>query len=121
MIITFHIFYKRKIRGHLNFVYNYKNEKNEGIITYMEIDKDFRGLGLGTFLLNYLYNFVIENYKDIKKIIFDDCSDHFRSHNNIYKKVGATYLYEEGPEMIWIVDGYKKEKKYKYKIITNYN
>lgn len=118
---TFYILYENNIRGKLIFCCN--KYENEGTIIYIDIDSEFRGLGMGTYLLLILYNYVIENHKNIKYIVLDDCSDNYRCINNIYLNVGAKYVSDNGPEMIWKINRPKKIKdKYKkYQVIIKYN
>lgn len=84
------------IIGYITF-YEYNKEV---IINFIEVFDEYRGKGFGQSLLWSLYDNVYKN-KNIKQIIWDDCSDNCRLVNNIYIKVGAQYLYKTGPEMIW--------------------
>jgi hypothetical protein len=84
------------IIGYIDF----SEYNKEVIINFIEVFDEYRCKGLGQYLLWYLYDNVYKN-KNIKNIIWDDCSDNCRLDNNIYIKVGAQYLYKTGPEMIW--------------------
>lgn len=111
-----------KICGTLIFYINL----NEATIEYLNIEDKYRGMGLGTALLWNVYNHIIHNYPYVENIFFDDCSDNYKKTNNIYRNVGARYLYINGPEMIWKIHSrtvIMKSKKYKelegYNIIYN--
>lgn len=87
-----------------------------GYINYMEVLIEYRGIGIATCLLWYLYD--ILNKEGIKCVELDDCSDLYRDKNNIYLKVGAKYIEETCPEMIWKI-GTKTVKKIREKYKGN--
>lgn len=91
--------YDGKEVGSLIYYIGKDKEKNRGYINYMNVLERYRGMGMATCLLWYLYDIL---YKEgIKYIEFDDCSDLYKDKNNIYLKVGAKYIENTGPEMIW--------------------
>lgn len=107
----------RKIYGTLTFYID--EDDNIATITYIDIYEAYRGKGLGTFLLWNLYEYIKNNHPLVQYIELDDCSDHYKKYNNIYRNVGARYLYIKGPEMIWkiysrtVINKYKSYKSYK--------
>lgn len=107
-----------RICGTLTFYINL----NEATITYLNIDIKYRKMGLGTALLWNLYKYIKNNYPSVENIFFDDCSDNYKKTNNIYRNVGARYLYINGPEMIWKIQSRTVIiKNRKYKALEDYN
>jgi ribosomal protein S18 acetylase RimI-like enzyme len=92
-----------------------KNSKNKiiGCINYINILEEYRGKGLAKALLWHLYDIMLN--EKIRNIEFDDCSDLYRDKNNIYIKLGAKYIENSGPEMVWkIWTKYVKKLRYEY-------
>lgn len=95
-----------------------EKDKKRGYINYMKVLRKYRGMGLATCLLWHLYD--ILNKEGIKYIELDDCSDLYRDRNNIYLKIGAKYIEENGPEMVWkIGTKYVKKLREEYKEKNN--
>ena len=93
-----------------------KNSKDRtiGYINYINILEKYRGKGLANALLWHLYDIMLN--EKISNIEFDDCSDLYRDKNNIYLKIGAKYIENSGPEMVWkIWTKYVKNLRQKYK------
>jgi len=89
-----------------------KDDKNRniGYINFIEVLEKYRGKGMATSLLWYLYDVLLD--KKIRYVEFDDCSDLYRNKNNIYIRLGAKYVENNGPEMIWkICTKYVKKLK----------
>ena len=100
-----------------------KDDKNRNIayIKYISVLEKYRGKGMAISLLWYLYDILL--LKKIRCVEFDDCSDLYRNKNNIYIKIGAKYIKDNAPEMIWkiwtkyvkkLYDKYSKKTKYVY-------
>ena len=114
---------ENEICGHITF---HEIDLYEANITCLVVYERYRGLGLGTFLLWNVYEYIKEFYPSITLISWDDCSDHYKRKDNIYRKVEARYLFKNGPEMIWKIYSRRVEIKYKkykeeYKKNFNYN
>ena len=99
----------------------YYIDKNIAYINYIKVLKKYRGKGMGISLLWNLYDILL--LKKIRCVEFDDCSDLYRNKNNIYIKIGAKYIKDNAPEMIWkiwtkyvkkLYDKYSKKTKYVY-------
>jgi ribosomal protein S18 acetylase RimI-like enzyme len=102
----------------------YYIENSVSYINYINVLEKYRGKGMGTALLWHLYNILVD--KKIRYVEFDDCSDLYRNKNNIYIKVGAKYIKDNGPEMRWKIytkyvkklkDNYYQSNRNIYKII----
>jgi hypothetical protein len=97
-----------------------KDDKNRNIayIKYISVLEKYRGKGMAISLLWYLYDILLT--RKIRYVEFDDCSDLYRNKKNIYTKVGAKYIKNNGPEMIWkIWTKYTKNLREKYTKNTN--
>jgi len=81
------------IKDRRNANITYKNLSN-GMLEIQSLDviKDFQKKKIGTFLLLFLIDAVINNQKDtdnkINKVILDDFSANYGKPNNIYTKIG---------------------------------
>jgi ribosomal protein S18 acetylase RimI-like enzyme len=94
-------------------------KENRGYINYIDVLEKYRGKGMATCLLWNLYDILYKN--GVKCIEFDDCSDLYRDKNNIYLKIGAKYIEESGPEMIWkIWTKYVRKLREEYKNNNEY-
>lgn len=78
-------------------------DPNEGDVHVMYVQSTIRTRGLGTFLVcagvltGFLYG--------VHKVGLDDNSVNFREEDNIYVKLGFTYVAEYGPEMVGTTRG----------------
>jgi hypothetical protein len=77
-----------------------KDDK-ESTIKFIEVKEENRGKGFGISLLWNFYDYIYKNQKNIRYILWDDCSDNYRLKKNIYIKIGAKYIEKSRPEMIW--------------------
>ena len=87
--------------GYISF--NEPSEYDDTVfVQFLFVEEKYRGKGYGTYLLWNLFHYLRKNYKNIKQIEGDDCSDRFGldKNKNIYKKIGCKYKYENQPEMI---------------------
>jgi len=91
---------ENKVVGTLTFFEIDKDDK-ESTIKFIEVKEENRGKGFGISLLWNFYDYIYKNHKNIRYILWDDCSDNYRLKKNIYIKVGAKYIEKSGPEMIW--------------------
>ena len=90
----------RKVVGELTF-YKFKDNDKEATIKFIEILEEYRGKGIGTYLLWKFYDYVI-TFDKLRFVLWDDCSDNCRViKSNIYVNVGAKYVDTYGPEMKW--------------------
>lgn len=72
------------------------------LMTSLNVYEDCRGKGFGTALLWRLYDECMNcNIKNIKYITWGDCSDRYGKPDNLYVKIGACYVEEGEPEMLW--------------------
>lgn len=111
-IIKFVIEYDSKLCGNLTYIED--TDEKVGVINFISIEKEYRGKGMGTALLWNLYDYSISK-GNVDHMLWDDCTDNFRKKNNIYKKIGATYIDKTGPEMKWKIHSKKiKNKRLKY-------
>lgn len=94
-------------------------ENNKVSLQFLFVDEKYRGKGYGIYLLWCFYDYITKNYKKVKYVEADDCSDRFNHSDNIYKKVGFNYLYDNQPEMIWNL--YEKNVLKIYKKIKQLN
>lgn len=118
-IIKFIIQHNSQICGTL--IYSEDNIERVGTINMISIEEEYRRKGMGTALLWNLYDYTISK-GNISYILLDDCSDNFRMKNNIYTKLGATYIDKTGPEMIWkIYSNTIKKKRLEYESNKIYN
>lgn len=96
------------------------NDNDDTIfVQYLFVEEKYRRKGYGIYLLWLLYDYVRKHYINIKYIEGDDCSDKYgcSSQENIYKKIGCKYKYENQPEMI--LDLYDKNVLKMYKKMKN--
>lgn len=70
------------------------------LMTSLTVYEDCRGKGFATALLWRLYDESVNNNK-IKYITWSDCSDRYGKLDNIYLNIGAYYVEEGEPEMLW--------------------
>lgn len=82
------------------------------LMTSLNVYEDCRGKGFATALLWRLYDECVNTLKNIKYITWGDCSDRYAKSDNIYLKIGARYVEEGEPEMIW--DIYSEQVKALY-------
>jgi GNAT superfamily N-acetyltransferase len=105
--------YNGEEAGTLIYFIEKEKDKDIGYINYIDVLEKYKGNGMGMALLWHLYDILREKIWCIK---FDDCSDLYRHKNNIYIKVGAKYIENSGPEMVWkIWTKYVKNLRQKYK------
>ena len=105
----------KKIYGTLEIFIDIKDNIKEATLMYIDIYKKYRGKGLGTYLLWHMYDYIKDNHPLVEYILWDDCSDNYRTKNNIYRNIGARYITIKGPEMIWKIQSrtkINKRKKY---------
>ena len=73
------------------------------IITNLFTHIEYRHRGLATFLLNKMYNIIL-NMTEITSIVLTDSSDFFQQPNNIYVLFGFKYDIIGQPEMTFIIN-----------------
>lgn len=69
------------------------------LILDLLIYESCRGKGYGKFLIQFLYNHILNNHSKIKKITLTDCTSRYRKQNNIYIKLGFKYIDDKDPDM----------------------
>ena len=74
-------------------------EDNEMCITWITTHEEYRGNGLGSFLIIAATTYYKQEY-GCKKAILDDFTDYSFMINNIYTKLGFEYINKREPEMI---------------------
>ena len=105
MVADIHTYYvttvecKYTTAGFINVVYDSKDR----VATIMNLESIITGKGYATHLIVHVCKQAIS--KGIITIELDDCSSHYRKDNNIYTKLGLSYIDNEyGPEMIGNVE-----------------
>lgn len=94
--------------GYLHAMYNVdnlhilRNNKVYGypkilLVGVLHVVPEARGKGIGSILLQELIQYAKLN--NVKKIILDDMTDHYRQPHNIYVKHEFKYIGDFGPEM----------------------
>jgi len=76
----------------------YKIEKKAFSISWVNIEKNYQGNNLGTFLIVYCIYLCKKKFTDIQFIVLDDDTDETNTEKNIYKKLG--FIYQETKEII---------------------
>jgi hypothetical protein len=71
-------------------------------IQHIFTNENMRNCGYATTILNVIINKCKK--ENIHLIVLDDCTDNFNKQNNIYVKVGFTYIMLGYPEMIYRVN-----------------
>jgi hypothetical protein len=66
-------------------------ETNAFSISWLEIQDNYKGYNLGTFLIIYCIYLCKTHFNDIDYIVLDDDSDGLEEDKNIYRKLGFTY------------------------------
>lgn len=110
-------FYDDRMVGYVDSYTFEEEEEYNTLMTSLFIYEDYRGRGFATALLWRLYDFFTEETgnKDIKYVVWTDCSDRCFHPDNLYRNVGAFYKEENDPEMIWPIRQEQiKEKRSSY-------
>jgi|LauGreDrversion4_2_1035121.scaffolds.fasta_scaffold11925_1 GNAT superfamily N-acetyltransferase len=102
--------------GYLDYDINIELETV--LILDLLIYKSCRGKGYGNFLIQFLYNHIVNNHKEIKKITLVDCTSRYRKQNNIYIKLGFKYIDDKEPDMEFYMSKKLQTKKNK-KLVGN--
>lgn len=93
-----------------------KIETDAFSITWVDVDKNYQGFSLGTFLIIYCIYLCKTKYNYIEYIVLDDDTDQIDQNKNIYVKMGFIYqetnqvLNEEG-QMITVIGGPEMQLK----------
>jgi len=91
-------------------------ETNAFSISWLEIQDNYKGYNLGTFLIIYCIYLCKTHFNDIDYIVLDDDSDGLEEDKNIYRKLGFTYqetkeLPLENGEIITVKSGPEMQLK----------
>lgn len=81
-------------------------DENKLHINYIKTSKNFKNLGIASFLILYSAYYFKNN--NMQFICLDDMSDNAFSCKNIYKSLGFKYILSDEPEMICKIDNLKK-------------
>lgn len=93
-----------------------KMETDAFSIIWVDVDKNYQGFSLGTFLIIYCIYLCKTKYNYIEYIVLDDDTDQIDQNKNIYIKLGFIYqetnqvLNEEG-QMITVIGGPEMQLK----------
>lgn len=93
-----------------------KIETDAFSITWVDVDKNYQGFSLGTFLIIYCIYLCKTKYNYIEYIVLDDDTDQIDQSKNIYIKLGFIYqetnqVETEDGKMITVIGGPEMQLK----------